>query len=140
MHRRAFLSGAFGAAALAPVAAAASYTPATLRGTVDANEHGLVAGSGDDQGPLLQKLLVDAAKQDRPLFVPPGRYLVSNVTLPARTRLIGIAKQRGIAELIGEVLRENGPMLQMCHELGFEIARDPSDPSVMQVRKRLASP
>jgi acetyltransferase len=56
------------------------------------------------------------------------------------TRLIGIAKQRGIAELVGEVLRENGPMLQMCHELGFEIARDPSDPSVMQVRKRLASP
>ena len=56
------------------------------------------------------------------------------------TRLIGIAKQRGIAELVGEVLRENGPMLQMCHELRFEIARDPSDPSVMQVRKRLASP
>ena len=48
------------------------------------------------------------------------------------TRLIGIAKQRGVAELIGEVLRENGPMLQMCHELSFEIARDPSDPSVMQ--------
>ena len=46
MHRRAFLSGAFGAAALAPAAAAASYTPATLRGTIDANEHGLVAGSG----------------------------------------------------------------------------------------------
>jgi acetyltransferase len=56
------------------------------------------------------------------------------------TRLIGIAKQRGIAELVGEVLRENGPMLQTCHELGFAIARDPSDPSVMQVRKRLASP
>ena len=56
------------------------------------------------------------------------------------TRLIGIAKQRGIAELVGEVLRENGPMLQMCHELGFEIARDPSDASVMQVRKRLALP
>ena len=45
----------------------------------------------DDQGRLLQKLLGDAAAEDRPLFVPPGRYLVANVTLPARTRLVGIA-------------------------------------------------
>jgi len=56
------------------------------------------------------------------------------------THLIDIAKQRGIAELVGEVLRENGPMLQMCHELGFAIAPEPSDPSVMRVGKRLASP
>jgi hypothetical protein len=73
MHRRAFLSGAFGAAALAPAGAAASYSPATLRGTIDANEHGLVAGSSEDQGRLLQKLLADAAVEDRPLFLPPGR-------------------------------------------------------------------
>jgi acetyltransferase len=56
------------------------------------------------------------------------------------TRLIDIAAQRGIVELVGEVLRENGPMLQMCHELGFAIAPEPSDPSVMRVGKRLASP
>ena len=35
------------------------------------------------------------------------------------TRLIEIARQCGIGELVGEVLRENGPMLQMCRELGF---------------------
>jgi uncharacterized secreted repeat protein (TIGR03808 family) len=97
MHRRAFLSAAFGAAALSPTAAAASYTPATLRGSIDANEHGLVPGSGDDQGRLLQKLLVDAAAEDRPLFLPPGRYLVANVTLPSRTRLVGIP---GATELV----------------------------------------
>jgi acetyltransferase len=56
------------------------------------------------------------------------------------TRLIEIAKQRGITELVGEVLRENGPMLQMCRELGFAITRDPSDPSLMQVGKPLAVP
>jgi acetyltransferase len=56
------------------------------------------------------------------------------------TRLIEIAGQRGIAELVGEVLRENGPMLQMCRELGFAITPHPSDPSTMQVRKRLAVP
>jgi acetyltransferase len=56
------------------------------------------------------------------------------------TRLIEIAKQRGITELVGEVLRENGPMLQMCRELGFAITPDPSDPSLMQVEKTLAVP
>jgi acetyltransferase len=56
------------------------------------------------------------------------------------TRLIHIARQRGIGELVGEVLRENQPMLQMCRELGFAIALNPSDPSVMQVGKRLAVP
>ena len=56
------------------------------------------------------------------------------------TRLIHIARQQGIGELVGEVLRENQPMLQMCRELGFVIAPDPSDPSVMQVGKRLAVP
>ena len=56
------------------------------------------------------------------------------------TRLIEIAKQRGIIELVGEVLRENGPMLQMCRELGFAITPDPSDPSLMQVEKTLAVP
>ncbi len=64
----------------------------------------------------------------------------SGVEYLLMTRLIHIAKLRGIAELIGEVLRENGPMLQMCHELGFAIAPEPNDPSVMRVGKRLASP
>jgi uncharacterized secreted repeat protein (TIGR03808 family) len=91
MHRRTFLSAALGTAALAPTAANASYAPAMLRGSIDANERGLVAGAAQDQGRLLQKLLVDAAKEDRPLFVPPGRYLISNVILPSRARLAGVA-------------------------------------------------
>jgi acetyltransferase len=54
------------------------------------------------------------------------------------TRLIDIARHRGIGELIGEVLRENTPMLRMCRELGFTVAADPAYPSVMQVTKQLA--
>ena len=54
------------------------------------------------------------------------------------TRLIDVARQRGISELVGEVLRENEPMLQMCRELGFAIAADPSDPAVLMVSKKLA--
>jgi acetyltransferase len=53
-------------------------------------------------------------------------------------RLIGIATDRGIGELVGEVLRENEPMLQMCRELGFTITVEASDPALMQVGKRLA--
>ncbi|MBV8334387.1 MAG: bifunctional acetate--CoA ligase family protein/GNAT family N-acetyltransferase, partial [Alphaproteobacteria bacterium] len=52
-------------------------------------------------------------------------------------RLIEVARQRGIGELCGEVLRENEGMLRMCHELGFAIAPDPGDAAVMLVRKQL---
>jgi len=54
------------------------------------------------------------------------------------SRLIAIARQRGIGELVGEVLRENGPMLEMCRALGFAIAPDPDDEALVQVRKPLA--
>jgi acetyltransferase len=54
------------------------------------------------------------------------------------TRLVDIAAQRGIGELVGEVLRENESMLQMCRELGFTIAPDPRDATIMLVRKKLA--
>jgi acetyltransferase len=52
-------------------------------------------------------------------------------------RLVDIAGQRGVGELVGEVLRENEPMLQMCRELGFTVAPDPRDAKVLLVRKSL---
>jgi acetyltransferase len=55
------------------------------------------------------------------------------------TRLIDIARQCGIGALVGEVLRENGPMLEMCHALGFAVAPDPDDEAVVRVRRPLAS-
>ena len=54
------------------------------------------------------------------------------------TRLIDIARQRGIGELVGEVLHENEPMLQMCRELGFSIVPQPVDPAIMLVKKTLS--
>jgi len=53
------------------------------------------------------------------------------------TRLIEIAAARGIGELFGEVLRENHGMLEMCHALGFSLAPDPADGTLLQVRKTL---
>lgn len=55
------------------------------------------------------------------------------------SRLIAVAREWGVGELIGEVLPENRRMLQMCRELGFTIAADPADPSLIQVRKRLSA-
>ena len=56
------------------------------------------------------------------------------------TRLIDVARQCGIGELVGEILRENNAMLQMCRELGFAITPDPGDPSIVLARKTLAMP
>ncbi|MBZ0228828.1 MAG: TIGR03808 family TAT-translocated repetitive protein [Bauldia sp.] len=97
MDRRAFLSGAFGIAALTPQDAGATGGPATfdeppaLRGSIDANARGLRPDAPDDQSRLLQALLQEAAAENRPLFLPPGRYVVSQIVLPARTRLAGVA-------------------------------------------------
>ncbi|MGE5271439.1 MAG: GNAT family N-acetyltransferase, partial [Thiohalocapsa sp.] len=54
------------------------------------------------------------------------------------TRLIAVARKWGVGELVGEVLRENRRMLEMCRELGFAIAGDPGDPALLCVRKTLA--
>ncbi len=53
------------------------------------------------------------------------------------TRLIDIARARGLSEIFGEVLRENGPMLKMCRELGFTVAPHPDEPDVMRVTRRI---
>jgi acetyltransferase len=52
-------------------------------------------------------------------------------------RLIDIAREWGIGELFGEVLRENASMLDMCTALGFVITADHDDLSIMKVRKPL---
>jgi len=52
-------------------------------------------------------------------------------------RLIEVARQRGIGELTGIVLRENKPMLARCREFGFALTADPADASVVRVAKSL---
>jgi acetyltransferase len=52
-------------------------------------------------------------------------------------RLVAVARQWVVGELVGEVLRENRPMLAMCSELGFAVSADPADPALLRVRKPL---
>jgi acetyltransferase len=70
-------------------------------------------------------LVVGDAWQGRGL----GRHLLS--------RLIEVARDRGVKRLVGSVLSENNPMLRLTRELGF--AQQPTDePSVMGLVKVLS--
>jgi acetyltransferase len=48
--------------------------------------------------------------------------------------IIEYARAEGLHLIEGQVLRENTTMLDMCRELGFEIASDPQDPGVTNVK------
>jgi acetyltransferase len=53
------------------------------------------------------------------------------------TRLMDVAKARGIAEMVGDVLHENEPMLTLAKRLGFSLMRHPDDPELVRVVKAL---
>ncbi len=53
------------------------------------------------------------------------------------TRLIAVAKARGIAEMVGDVLHENEAMLTLAKRLGFTLKRHPDDPELVRVAKAL---
>ncbi len=99
MDRRSFLTGALGVAALSPNAASASVpdhasdeggSPPALRRTLDPNEYGVQPGSQDNQTRQIQRLIDDASAANQQIFLPPGRYVISNLMLPTRTRIHGI--------------------------------------------------
>ena len=53
------------------------------------------------------------------------------------TKLLEMAKARGLSEVIGEVLCENAAMLKMALELGFTVSPHPEEVDIMRVEKRL---
>ncbi len=48
-------------------------------------------------------------------------------------RVIDYARDRGIQRIVGDVLRENQPMLALCQQLGFEEHVDPEDRDIIRV-------
>jgi|HigsolmetaAR203D_1030402.scaffolds.fasta_scaffold00066_9 acetyltransferase len=50
------------------------------------------------------------------------------------TEILDYARERGIGQLYGEVLRENTTMLRMAEELGFQRSEVPDEPGVVRVR------
>lgn len=52
-------------------------------------------------------------------------------------RMIDYARSKGLQEIIGDVLRENRPMLRLCDFFHFKRTPDEDDPSVVQVHLKL---
>lgn len=92
-----------------------SFNLADLRGSVNANSTGLLPNAISDQGVLLQNILEKAAANNKPVFLPPGDYFVSNITLPKNTRLMGVP---GASRLIYTgsghfIIGENGQHIEL---------------------------
>jgi acetyltransferase len=51
--------------------------------------------------------------------------------------IIEYARSEGIPTIHGQVLKENTKMLEMCRELGFQIAADPQEPAASIVTLQL---
>lgn len=95
--RRAFLLGAAALASLPAAAHAAPKAPlpdgfdrTSLRGAISAVDFGVEPGALDDQSKAFARMIAKAAEGDAPVFLPPGTYTVSNITLPPRLRLHGV--------------------------------------------------
>jgi uncharacterized secreted repeat protein (TIGR03808 family) len=82
------LAAASAAVMLAPRAFATSRQP-DLRGSIDAVTY-KAADAGDRKSRSLQKMIDDASAENVPVFLPPGVYRVSNLTLPDNTRITGV--------------------------------------------------
>lgn len=54
-------------------------------------------------------------------------------------KIIRYCRERGIREVVGEVLAVNQRMLALCRELGFEIAPSDDDRQILRVRLVFAS-
>jgi len=95
LNRRGFVMGLAAAAAGSSTAANAlevsGIENASMRGSIDSSEFGIFPGAIDDQSRAFARMLERAAERDTPIFLPPGTYLVSNLTLPRRVRLTGVA-------------------------------------------------
>ena len=93
MKRREFLFGlsVAGASALNPARAAESILQNIgIRGSIDAAELGFRPDTLDDQSKIFSKLLAAASKSNQEIYLPPGDYIVSNLTLPKRVRIHGV--------------------------------------------------
>ncbi|WP_040485212.1 TIGR03808 family TAT-translocated repetitive protein [Lutibaculum baratangense] len=78
-------------AGTAPFAvASAGSTGRAATGALDAAELGVLPGAGGDQTSEIAAALRETVARQRPLFLGPGRYVVSGLDLPDRARLVGV--------------------------------------------------
>lgn len=68
----------------------AALSAGELRGSLDAGRLGMLPQTGSSQSRKLQSIIDRAAKAGVPVFLPPGRYRVSNITLPDGAHITGV--------------------------------------------------
>ncbi|BBE71655.1 pectate lyase superfamily protein [Pleomorphomonas sp. SM30] len=96
MDRRAFLYGT-----VASIGTALMFTPARsdstarieladLRGSLAGGDAAYAPSGNGDQSAMMQQAMDRAAAAGKPLYLPPGRYELSNVVLPSRLKLVGV--------------------------------------------------
>jgi uncharacterized secreted repeat protein (TIGR03808 family) len=96
LHRRGFLkaTAGFAVAGLAVPALAAprlaGIETGPMRGSLNSTELGIRPGALDDQSQAFGRMLERGSGHDTQIFLPPGTYVVSNLTLPVRVRLVGV--------------------------------------------------
>ena len=96
VSRRGFLTMMAGSGLAGLAAGTAQTAPLTLvstadlRGSIDATKNGVIPGAADDQSKRLQAIITKAARNNVPVFLPPGDYRVSNLVLPDGTRITGV--------------------------------------------------
>ncbi|AYD00075.1 TIGR03808 family TAT-translocated repetitive protein [Neorhizobium sp. NCHU2750] len=111
ISRRALLASLCGTAvAVAVPRSGNAQSPAIsgtgLRGAIDAGTHGVKPGGGSAMQRKLERLIADAARQNLPVFLPPGDYPVSGLMLPDGARLSGIAGASRLVQAGSEPLLE----------------------------------
>jgi uncharacterized secreted repeat protein (TIGR03808 family) len=102
LSRRHFMAAMAGTTAgtMAPPVSGAVISPAfaesatlaesRMRGALNATDAGLTPGTADPQSRAFQDMLLRSAGLNEPVFLPAGDYVIANITLPARVRLIGV--------------------------------------------------
>ena len=89
LNRRTLLKGTAGFAVLG-LSPGEVLAKTAMHGSIDATEFGVQPDAVDDQSKAFTWMLAEASGRNAPVFLPPGNYVVSNLTLPARVRLSGV--------------------------------------------------
>ena len=90
LTRRSLLAGLVATPALGLAAPKSLLSAADFRGGLDASHHGVTPGSEDRSAKAFNRMLKEAATRNQPVFLPPGRYFVSNIDLPENIRISGV--------------------------------------------------
>ncbi|WP_295806216.1 TIGR03808 family TAT-translocated repetitive protein, partial [uncultured Nitratireductor sp.] len=94
MNRRSLLKATAGFAVFGLSIPRTAFADAALgrmaAGAANAGDFGIEPGAAEDQTSALSTLLERASVEATPIFLPPGRYLLSGLSLPRHVRLLGV--------------------------------------------------